>query len=1189
MSLTKPERDEIFARIAVLKGHASFDQVEEGRRIQKKMESLGLRKSLAEVMVYREFLPETKRREIRHLRRFFVQRRRDRALADAARAAGILDDELAAKGFELQRAHFSRTGDALPLLDFLLASGGLSPDAGKRAAALPVELPRFSPEEVADLPDLDEAALPEVDRDKEREEPEELEPELSPSPEPPPARRRPIDPALPPVRLVAEMREEPAAPAAPPPSVSVDAALEAPPPAIQATPVRLPPRPKVDPAERHRRVLVAALSIATVSGVALVVFLAATASQAVVDSDWKDAEDAFEVESYDDAERLFRDFLEDYPGDSRAKRARERLQKIELLRGERAFEDGDLARALESFERAGAIDPSGPHALESRRRASEVRAAQVLAEKRARMASLLETARALEREKGVRVALDFVRRIDRTEFPAELLAPADDLESRLQDALAAEILASFVFEAASGADPVPEGPPLDARSFAGEGITALPLRDDAPAPLIEGVEGILFAQTKGILYALDAATGTVRWTLHPGLGRHFPLEFVQATADGFPAGSSGPTDLVLVSGARNSVARISLPSGQVSWEKVVPEPVSTGALAHEGRLYLGSFSGRIHVYEFADGRRIGSYRLGGPVLARPAVDPRARVLYAACGDSHVYACSLSEPRFLSRFEVPYLAPSSPVPLPPWVAVFGSGAGGSRALFLRPQIVEGAWNLVEAADFSFEGAFVGEPAAAPARLLVATDRGEAGVIETSPASGRDGEVFSLTQRGQWLETGFRGPQHLAWLGPDEFLVSGREVAAFGIVKEGEKAYERLPRRRKSPPETSSLLEGAPDARPFSIGPALFLQVRSPDGDSLRVLALDRETFEVRWRRDLGAAAASGVVATEDGHLLVRTTQGTIHGIHVSPGESEERPHYCPVFQDWGSAGGPDFAYDPRDGGTVYFADALHGLRAIDVVTGWEREDWAPALRPTGGLSGPPALSGKTVYFATTTGHLHGLDATTGAPDPRDEFILEEIDEARRRFGGGPAVSGNTLLIGTETGELLRIDRVTRDGGEAELRRMWGFPCGAPIRSTPVVAGGLAWFGAEDRRLRAVGIEDDREAGSWEFPASVRLVAAAGATRVAAASEDGTLAAFDVAALTELWRNRLPARPGGPPILSGSFLWIGDRSGNVYRIDPGTGERVATWILPAPVAGTPAIVGGRLYVPAEDGMLYRIEIP
>ena len=345
-------------------------------------------------------------------------------------------------------------------------------------------------------------------------------------------------------------------------------------------------------ADRRRRVLTFALTFVVIGCLALIGILYQTATGSLIDGEWKKAEQRFEADDTDQASELYENFLASHPRDSRARRARERLQEIEILRGLRAVEDGRLEDSAVHFRTAVDILPGGKHVFEARAHAVDIRERIERQATSTRLDSLLEQARLLTQQRGVRSGLDLVRRIDRSEYPTDLIERLEQLEDEFRQVLRTEVLASFVFTPTDGPSSPYPGDSLDRQNFGDGSIIALPLRDDRKRPALPGAEGFVHVQAKGILYGLDASSGEIVWTLRTGLGRHFEL-------------AHAGEDLVFVSAYRNTVARVGAADGKVRWECIVPDPVASSPLVEGGRIYVGTLANRLHVFDAQTGENQG--------------------------------------------------------------------------------------------------------------------------------------------------------------------------------------------------------------------------------------------------------------------------------------------------------------------------------------------------------------------------------------------------------------------------------------------------------------------------------------------------------------------------------------------------------------------------------------------------------
>jgi outer membrane protein assembly factor BamB len=121
-----------------------------------------------------------------------------------------------------------------------------------------------------------------------------------------------------------------------------------------------------------------------------------------------------------------------------------------------------------------------------------------------------------------------------------------------------------------------------------------------------------------------------------------------------------------------------------------------------------------------------------------------------------------------------------------------------------------------------------------------------------------------------------------------------------------------------------------------------------------------------------------------------------------------------------------------------------------------------------------------------------------------------------------------------------------------RVVWSRPLSAGSESSPLVAGGLVYFG----------------------------------------DQAGTVYALDAATGAVRWTYHAAGAVKGGPALSGGLLYFGDYAGRAYALDPGTGRQV--WAVGTSGSqfgfgsgnfyATPAVAFGRVYMGNTDGFVY-----
>lgn len=258
--------------------------------------------------------------------------------------------------------------------------------------------------------------------------------------------------------------------------------------------------------------------------------------------------------------------------------------------------------------------------------------------------------------------------------------------------------------------------------------------------------------------------------------------------------------------------------------------------------------------------------------------------------------------------------------------------------------------------------------------------------------------------------------------------------------------------------------------------------------------------------------------------------------------------------------------------------------------------------------PPVLEDGRLFFGTNHGLVLGVDAASGRV------------AWKRQFAGcvaaSPAVGKGVVYLGfmdpppcrgSAPSFLAALD--ARTG-----RTLWRFRSGV-VETSPLLAGGRAYFGSWDHRVYAV----DARSGQldWSFATGDRVkggVAFAGGT-IFAGSYDGRLYALDartgklrwaaaglgglyatpsvahgrvfvgstnghVYALAAtsgrlLWSTRTESFVYSPVALSGASAFVGSYDHHFYALSQATGRIRWTFDARAPISGAPTVLDGLVY--------------
>jgi outer membrane protein assembly factor BamB len=265
-------------------------------------------------------------------------------------------------------------------------------------------------------------------------------------------------------------------------------------------------------------------------------------------------------------------------------------------------------------------------------------------------------------------------------------------------------------------------------------------------------------------------------------------------------------------------------------------------------------------------------------------------------------------------------------------------------------------------------------------------------------------------------------------------------------------------------------------------------------------------------------------------------------------------------------------------------------AVDVETG--EEAWK--VDRTYGPSATPALAGEAAVLVYTQGS--GVDdSSVMALDPRDgEDAWDEPLPLKAVSRTGVTVEGQTAFLGDDRGNIYALR-----ASSGEL--LWSVRL--PGRTlAPLAAQGetvVATVAGSDPDLPIVTALDAASGErTWQVEPEVL---AAGATSgviqgqtFAVGLPDRAVHAFDLADGSSRWTSRpffsLPSPFGGGAAYEGDFVFVffGDSTGDVRRLDGSTGEVV--WDYPlnsAVLRSSPVVSGSAVVVGLRDGAIVALD--
>jgi len=271
--------------------------------------------------------------------------------------------------------------------------------------------------------------------------------------------------------------------------------------------------------------------------------------------------------------------------------------------------------------------------------------------------------------------------------------------------------------------------------------------------------------------------------------------------------------------------------------------------------------------------------------------------------------------------------------------------------------------------------------------------------------------------------------------------------------------------------------------------------------------------------------------------------------------------------------------------VYIGTYSGQVYALTIARGADR--WVyPRTGSIGAIVGSPIIANETIYISSSDSMVYALDTIHGDLNWKSE-ILDEEGKRHEKLWTSPVVHDGAVYVSTLDGHIYALSVET-----GELLD-WSFESEAGFASSPVIYEDTIFLGSFDRYLYALKIGSDvpmwkfpeeNPAGNWFWAPPI-----VDEGIVYAGCLDGRVYALDAETGKELWQfesqdaRGKPAAIVSPPVLAGDLLIVANEAGNVYVINPetGEGERIRN-----PESGDKPTIDAQIRAPfcADEGLTY-----
>ncbi|MEZ5839327.1 MAG: PQQ-binding-like beta-propeller repeat protein [Hyphomicrobiales bacterium] len=342
----------------------------------------------------------------------------------------------------------------------------------------------------------------------------------------------------------------------------------------------------------------------------------------------------------------------------------------------------------------------------------------------------------------------------------------------------------------------------------------------------------------------------------------------------------------------------------------------------------------------------------------------------------------------------------------------------------------------------------------------------------------------------------------------------------------------------------------------------------------------------WRATAGDAGSGRNLAVTasplvyGGRAFVYDPNGNVTAVSAGNGGRVWRTSLKPEGEREAVPGGGIAAADGR----IFAATGYRQVVALDAGSG--AQAWAKDLDDP--ARGAPTVAGGKVYVVTATQVLYALSAADGS----ELWSYRGIPEtAGLLSNASPAVAANTVVVPYSSGEIVAfdattgkmkwIDTVVRGARTSAIAAL------NDVAARPVIHDGIVYATGISGRMVAVKLANGERL--WETnigSASTPIVSGESifvvdmSERVLAVSRrNGDL----------LWATQLPVgekkkrEKWSGPSLAGGSLWVASSKGNLYALNPATGQITGTRAMSAPVYTSPIAASGSLFVLSGNGTL------
>jgi eukaryotic-like serine/threonine-protein kinase len=214
-------------------------------------------------------------------------------------------------------------------------------------------------------------------------------------------------------------------------------------------------------------------------------------------------------------------------------------------------------------------------------------------------------------------------------------------------------------------------------------------------------------------------------------------------------------------------------------------------------------------------------------------------------------------------------------------------------------------------------------------------------------------------------------------------------------------------------------------------------------------------------------------------------------------------------------------------------------------------------------------------------VYKTQGIAGAPKIKWKF------DTGGKVSSSPLIAGGMAYFGSNDGIFYAVDTATG-------QEKWRFPTQGPIYSSPALEDSCLCFVSGDRNLYCVDSVTGREIKNYRVDGQVLSSPLVFDGLIYWGTENGLLRAVYFGSWIPKWTFQAGAGIKSSPALSDGIICFGCDDGHIYAVDVKTGREKwkcktkGGWVFSSKVTGTPAICNGVVYIGNDQHGFYAIDL-